>query len=218
VETISEFVNRRQIIFGLTTLGSVMKRPGEFEVTFSDEAATYIWPLVGEPGDKVTNVIDSFNRAGLNFHLAPDVRERIWKKLCLNASLSMVLAIPRLRCADFINQPASLDLIRSIVREIVGVANKERVDLDLEEVYQYVVALAKAAPDHLPSPLIDVLNCRKTEIDSLNGAVVMKARKYGIEVPYNTAIYHLVRIIENTYDKRIRELCSQGTAIPRKGR
>jgi ketopantoate reductase len=85
-------------------------------------------------------------------------------------------------------------------------------------VYQYVVALAKQAPDHLPSPLIDVLNCRKTEIDSLNGAVVMKAKKYGIEVPYNTAIYHLVRIIENTYDKRIRELCSQGSAIPRKGR
>jgi len=204
VETISEFVNRKQIIFGLTTLGSVIKGPGTIEATFADEAITRIWPLTGEPNKKVRDVVDAFKQAGLNFHLSPDVREQIWKKLCLNASLSVPLAIPRLKCGDFINQPSSLDLIRGLVFEIAAVANKEGVPIKPEEAYEYVVALAKQARDHLPSALIDVLNHRKTEIDCLNGAIVARAEKHGVEVPYNTAIYHLLRIIENTYDKSIQ--------------
>ncbi len=206
VEKISELVNEKQIVFGLTTLGSVMRGPGKIEATFSDEAATYIWPLIGEPDDKARNLIDSFRRAGLDFHLARDVRDRIWKKLCLNASLSMVLAIPRLKCGDFINQPSSLELIRGLVFEIVAVASKEGIAIEPEETYEYVLALARQAPDHLPSPLVDVLNSRKTEIECLSGAIVERARKYKVEVPYNTAVYHLIKIIENTYDKAIKAL------------
>ena len=78
------------------------------------------------------------------------------------------------------------------------------MNIDEEEVYPYVVALARQAPDHLPSPLIDVLNRRKTEIDALNGAVVKKACEYGIEVPYNTAIYNLIAIIENHHREYVR--------------
>jgi 2-dehydropantoate 2-reductase len=204
VEIISEFVNSRQIIFGLTTLGSVIKGPGMIEVTFSQSADTFVWPLVGEPWDKVQKAISAFNRAGLNFHLSPDVRERIWKKLCLNASLSVVLAIPRLKCGDFINQPSSFELIKGLVDEIVAVANNEGVILNPEEAYEYVLTLGKQAPDHLPSPLMDVLNRRKTEIDCLNGAIVEKAKQWGIEVPYNTVIYHLVKIIESTYNEFIQ--------------
>jgi 2-dehydropantoate 2-reductase len=206
VETISEFVNKKQIVFGLTTLGSVIRGPGKVEVTFSDDAATYIWPLVGEPDDRVRDLNNSFKRAGLNFQLAPDVRERIWKKLCLNAGLSMPLVIPKLKCGDFINQPSSLELIKGLVFEIASVAKTEGVDIKPEDAYEYVVALAKQAPDHLPSPLMDILNHRKTEIDCLNGAIVSKAKEYGMEVPFNTAVFYLIKIIENTYDKRIQHL------------
>jgi len=206
VETISEFVKKEQIIFGLTTLGSVIKGPGKIETTFSDEATTHLWPLSETPDDRTRELVETFRQTGLDFRLAPDVRERIWEKLCLNASLSLPLAIPRLKCGDFIGQPSSLELIRSVVSEIVAVANKEGVTIDLEETYEYIVALAKKAPDHLPSPLVDILNHRKTEIDCLNGAVVAKAKRHHIEVPYNTAIVHLIRIIENTYDKCIQDL------------
>ncbi|NIS71898.1 MAG: 2-dehydropantoate 2-reductase [Proteobacteria bacterium] len=204
VETISEFVDQKQILFGFTTLGSVTRGPGEIEATFSDEAVTHIWPLTGEPDQRVKDVVNVFKQAHLSFHLSPDVREQIWKKLCLNASFSVPLAIPRLKCGDFINQPASLDLIRALVSEIAAVANKEGVDINPEEAYEYVVGLARQAPNHLPSPLIDVINHRKTEIDCLNGAIVEKARSHGIEVPYNTAIYHLIKIMEDTYDKSIQ--------------
>jgi 2-dehydropantoate 2-reductase len=206
VEVISESVNPDQILFGLTTLGSVVLGPGRIRVTFSENAETHLGSLVGRPNEAMRRVVDAFNKAGLKFLLTPDVRERVWKKLCLNASLSMPLAIPKLRCGDFIDQPASQELVKALVSEIAAVAKKEGISLDPEAAYQYVVRLAKEAPNHLTSPLIDVLNHRKTEIDSLNGAVVEKAMRHGIEVPYNRAIYHLIRILENTYDQSIQHL------------
>jgi 2-dehydropantoate 2-reductase len=206
VETISEFVDREQIVFGLTTLGSVLKEPGKIEATFSDEAITYLWTLSEAPDDRTRALIETFRQAGLDFHLTPDVRERIWRKLCLNAGLSLPLAIPRLKCGDFIDQPSSQDLVRNLVSEIAVVAHMEGVAIDAEEAYEYVVTLAKQAPDHLTSALVDVLNQRKTEIDCLNAAIVAKANQHHIEVPYNTAIVQIIRIIENTYDKRIQHL------------
>ena len=203
VEIISEFVKKTQILFGLTTLGSVLKAPGAVEATFLDGAVTYLWPLEGKPSHTTTELVNIFTRSGLHFVLAPDVRERIWKKLSLNAGFSVLTALARLKCGDLIGRPHSLDLIRGLVFEIAAVAQREGITLDPEETLQYVVDLAKQAPDHLTSTLIDVLNRRKTEIDCLNGAVVAKAKKYGIEVPYNTAICSLIRIIEETYDKAL---------------
>jgi 2-dehydropantoate 2-reductase len=205
VDIIAEFVDPRQIIFGLTTLGSVVRGPGEIEATFSEGAPTYVWPLKREPDDQVRQVIDTFRQTGLLFELSPDVRKEIWKKVCLNAGLSVPLAIPRLKCGDFIAQPSSLELIRGLVAEIATVAGKEGVAIEPEEAYEYVVSLAKQAPEHRPSPLMDVLNRRKTEVDCLNGAIVDIAKRHGVEVPYNTAIFHLIRIIESTYDHGLRK-------------
>ena len=110
-------------------------------------------------------------------------------------------AITRLKNIDSVSQPSFLEITRGLVFEIIAVANKEGLVLNAEEEYERLIPLVEAAPNHLPSTLIDVLNHRKTEIDCLNGAVVAIAKKHGIEVPYNTVIYHLIKTIENTYDK-----------------
>lgn len=206
VEKISEFIGKKQILFGLTTLGSLIKCPGVIEVTFLEGAATYLWPLLGKPNDRAEAVVEAFNRSGLEFQLTADVRERIWKKLCLNAGFSVLTAIPRLKCGDFIEEPPALDLVRGLVYEIAAVARKEGVDIDPQSACQYVFDMGKQAPQHLTSALVDVLNQRKTEIDCLNGAIVAKAREHGLEVPYNRAIFNLITIIENTYRKSIGKL------------
>ncbi len=204
VDIISEFVNRRQVILGLTILGSAIKGPGTIEITVSEESPTYVWPAEGEVSDRIQEIVAAFNAAGLNFQLSPNVQEQIWRKLCLNAGLSILLALTRLNCGNFISQPSSLDLIRRLVFEIVSVGNKEGVMLEPEETYEYVVSLARQSPEHRSSALMDILNGRKTEIDSLNGAIVDKAKVHGIDVPCNVMVTHLIRIIENTYNQAIQ--------------
>jgi 2-dehydropantoate 2-reductase len=95
-------------------------------------------------------------------------------------------------------------LIRGLIDEICAVALREGVVIDSDEAYRYVVKLAQEAPEHRTSFLMDLLLSRKTEIDSLNGAIVAKATMYNLDVPYNRAIVSIVKTLENTYETRIR--------------
>jgi len=203
VEIISQHVDPGRIVFGLTTLGSVLRGPGWIEVTFSQGAETHVWTLKGEPTGEMRQFVGALNKSGLQIRLSSDVEERIWKKVCLNAGFSVLTAITQLSCGDLISQTASLSLIRGLIQEICHVAEKEGVKIDAEESYRYVVNLAHEAPQHKTSFLMDVIRHRKTEIDSLNGAIIEKAEKHHLAVPHNKTISNLVRIIENTYKERI---------------
>ena len=99
-----------------------------------------------------------------------------------------------------------LELIRHLILEIVVIANKEGVTLNPEAEYERIINIVKHNPNHRPSFLVDVLNQRKTEIDSFNGAIVARAKEHGLEVPYHNTIYNLLKIIENTYDQNTQHL------------
>ena len=45
----------------------------------------------------------------------------------------------------------------------------------------------------------DVMNCRKTEIDAINGAIVEQAKLYNVAAPYNRLIVDLIHAIEESY-------------------
>ena len=46
---------------------------------------------------------------------------------------------------------------------------------------------------------VDILNRRPTEIDVINGAVVARGERYGIETPINATLVALVKGIESHY-------------------
>jgi 2-dehydropantoate 2-reductase len=57
----------------------------------------------------------------------------------------------------------------------------------------------KLIPDtaeHKSSTLQDILAGKITEIDALNGAVIKLARQHHIAIPYNHAIYSIIKFLE----------------------
>jgi len=52
-------------------------------------------------------------------------------------------------------------------------------------------------PSHEPSMLQDIRAGKKTEIDALNGAVMQLGQKHNLPVPYNIAIYRIIKFMEN---------------------
>jgi 2-dehydropantoate 2-reductase len=61
------------------------------------------------------------------------------------------------------------------------------------------VLATKRGHAHRPSMLEDVEAHRRTEIESITGALVREARRVGVEVPLHTALYSLVRAKEASY-------------------
>jgi 2-dehydropantoate 2-reductase len=85
------------------------------------------------------------------------------------------------------------------------VAKAENIPLRREPILERIEE--QFAPDtashHLASMLQDMRSGRKTEIEHLNGAIVKKGRQYGIPVPYNELIYHLICMMETVREHRI---------------
>jgi len=61
------------------------------------------------------------------------------------------------------------------------------------------VLATKRGHSHRPSMLEDVEAHRRTEIESITGALVREANRVGVEVPLHTALYRLVRGKEARY-------------------
>ena len=94
-------------------------------------------------------------------------------------------------------------LVRHVIQEIIEIAKKKGIHLDLEDELERTLSYLESVRGHVSSLCLDVLNGRSTEIDSLNGAIAAEAEALGMEAPYNRTVANLVKIIEKTYDKRL---------------
>jgi 2-dehydropantoate 2-reductase len=203
VEIIHEVVPPEQILFGLTTLTSELRGPGHIEESFQGRGETYFWPLTGKVDSRAQGVCEVLNQAGIHTKILPDVEVRIWKKLVVNACYNSLSAITHLKVGDLIDQPATWEMLSAMVSEIIQVAQKRGIGLDEKEGHEFLKQVGQEARGHVPSMLVDVNQKRRTEIDCLNGAVVREGERLGVVTPYNRILCNLVRVIEDTYDKRV---------------
>ena len=102
-----------------------------------------------------------------------------------------------------ISTPEAWQLTLRIIDEIVAVAAADGGSLDREAIVDNVHKVMEAMPDHLTSMEQDVLAKRPTEVGSINGGVVKKAKALGIDAPCNETMYLLIRTIEQNYAGQI---------------
>jgi len=89
-----------------------------------------------------------------------------------------------------------LELAKAVAVEVASVANAHGIDVQIESVYRMIALACEEHGDHIPSMSQDLISKRRTEVDSLNGAVVVMAEKCGIPAPVNSMLATLVRLAE----------------------
>jgi len=204
VEILQELIPSEQILLGLTTLTSELLGPGHIEESYQGQGETHLWPLSGRVDMRTKKICSIFCQAGIHTEISPDLQLRIWKKLIINACHNSLSAITSLKSGDLIDELEVKQIFERVVAEIVQIALKKGIPLEKNEALRFLEQVAGEARGHVPSMLVDVRNKRKTEIECLNGAVIREGEKLGIPTPYNRVLYSIVRIIENTYAKRLR--------------
>ena len=122
-----------------------------------------------------------------------------WSKLLINSVVNPLAALVDARngwiSAWLRDEPAANAIMRGVVRELMAVGRRHGVDLvyaSEAEAAAAVVAAAAATADNVSSMLVDVRNGRVTEVDGMCGEVVRLGERYGIETPYNRALWELV--------------------------
>lgn len=203
VELIAEVVARDRIVKGLTTATAILRGPGAVMTNFHGETETFLWPLDGGPHPGLDAVAAAFTRAGLPAYRAPDIDYRIWRKLVINAGLTVLSAAVNVGIGPVGESAAGQELLRAIVGEVVAVAQAAGVPLALEDALAYQEELRRRAFDHVGSTTIDLQRGRLTEIDAMCGAVVREGRRLGIDTPTNLALTRIVKLIEASRPHRL---------------
>jgi 2-dehydropantoate 2-reductase len=84
-------------------------------------------------------------------------------------------------------------LFRGVAEEVEAVARADGIDLPADSVEQALATAAAVEPWGHGSLYHDLAVGRRLELESLNGEVVRRGRKHGIETPLNFAIYAALR-------------------------
>lgn len=192
-ETLSQFVPKENIIFGTTTWTAGLSGPGHAKLVGS--GSIEMENLAPEGKAFTLEVLDIFQKAGLNPIYSTNVRYSIWKKACINGTLNGLCTILNCNIAAFGSLSEARSLVETIVSEFAAVAKVEGIVLDQPQVIQAIEATydVKTQGLHFPSMYQDLItNHRKTEIDYINGAVWQKGENYQIPTPYCAFLTQLI--------------------------
>ena len=204
VELIAEIVPESRIAKGLTSSTSVVTAPGRIVNNFRGTTETFIWPVDGGSHAPLGELAELMTHAGLPTYLAPDIDYRIWRKLCVNTTLTALTAATNIAIGPIGESEAGQRLMRVIVEEVVAVANAKGIPLRFDDGFGYVEELRAKAFQHIGSTTVDMQAHRPTEIEAMNGAVAREGRRLNVPTPANAVVADIVRILEATRVNRLR--------------
>jgi len=194
IEQIARYVSRANIIAGTTSHGASMLSPGHIRHAGSGD--THIGWIMNGDVERINGIAGILSRAGFATEVSANVMELVWSKLIVNVGINALTALLRVKNGELLRMDETRDLMRMAVLEAVEVAAAAGVKFDAEEMARKVIGIATTTGENSSSMLQDILNNRKTEIDSINGAIVEEGRKHSIGTPINSVLTKLVRALE----------------------
>jgi 2-dehydropantoate 2-reductase len=182
------------VLAGTCTYGAVVPSPGTVRCTGVGRVA--LGARGGGSASAADRVGAAFRQAEIPTDVATDMPRRLWEKLAVNAGINPVTALSRIENGALLDGDAAT-IATAAARETATVANAEGVDLTAEDAEGALERVAEATAANTASMQQDVLEERKTEIDSINGHVVQRAAANDIDVPVNRTLLGLVRAWES---------------------
>jgi 2-dehydropantoate 2-reductase len=177
-----------QVLEGITSLGVKLSEDGM--VKLKGKGKTIIEEKIDEDLKKF--MAARFLEKGFEIEFAQDFEEHQYSKLFANAVINPITAITR-RQNGIVLSPLLKNTVLGVVREAVNVAARDGIRREERSVMEMVYSVAEKTSGNTSSMLQDMLKGRITEIDSINGYIIRRARKHKIEVPVNEALYELVK-------------------------
>jgi 2-dehydropantoate 2-reductase len=150
------------------------------------------------PRDKIQQVCDHFNEAGIPTALSDEIAAFLWGKVLYNCSLNALGAILNVPYGGLQEAPEVMGVMQQIIREIFNVARAKSVKLPYENADAYYKTLTEIqlppTATHRSSMLQDMAKgSRLTEIDALNGAISRYGREQGVPTPVNDVITAIIK-------------------------
>ena len=191
---LGEFVDKDHVLLGTTQHNASVKALG---VNIHGGSGQSYISSMGKNNDKVELIASTLSNAEIECTVSENVKRMIWEKLFTNISASVLTGILQKPLGYIHSDKNAWDLCTKLIQEAIIVAKADGYEFDYEQKCEGVKKVCTNSPEGLTSVYADIRNGRKTEVDTISGAVLKKANEYGIDVPYTEYSIKLIHALEN---------------------
>lgn len=138
--------------------------------------------------------VSMLQSAGFASFLSNELENRIYNKLLINAVINPLTAIFDVQNGQLPLHASRLQLMRALYMETERVLVHAGMQAPRDG-WQTVMDVCRNTSRNVSSMLSDIREGRATEIDTINGGVLMLARQYGQQAPLNEAVIELVKAL-----------------------
>jgi 2-dehydropantoate 2-reductase len=199
IEALKQYIPLEKIIAGRVIFGVVLGK-GAIEVTvFGDK--TLLGAADGKKGFKAAQKLSGiFNECGLETLAVKNILPHIWAKVIYNCALNPLATILQSSYGELLKTDATKSVMEEITREIYAVAKKNKIGMIPRTPGGYIKllfgTLIPRTAAHHPSMLQAINHGKRTEINSLNGAIVDMGYAQSVPTPVNEVLTKLIKAKE----------------------
>ena len=212
---IAEIVGEDRVLGCTVAWGATMQGPGVCELTSSPDSLTFsLGSAFKGKGNHFEEVKALLEKMG-----PVDVDENFigtrWSKLLINAAFSGMSTVLGCTFGEAAGPKDSRRIVQRIIKECIDVCDASGIRIepvqgkDIVKLLDYRNSFKKAVSFFIipiairkhallkASMLQDIERGKKTEVDSINGAVCAQGRKVGVPTPCNDKVVEIIHLIEN---------------------
>lgn len=136
--------------------------------------------------------IETMREAGFDIVTTENIKAKMWQKWIMNCVINPVTALLEVKNGELLYSAAAIQMMKQIYQECIEVATAESADIDQHKLWESIENVCSTAANNQSSMLQDILQGRRTEIDSINGAMLALGASHGLELPFNQSVVHLL--------------------------
>jgi 2-dehydropantoate 2-reductase len=199
LESMAEVVGPHRLLAGVTMLGVTKVEVNRIRHAGLGQIILGRAPASQVKDPEINASVNAFKQAGLDCQESSDIMAVLWNKLLINVGINSVTALTRLTNGRLPAIPAAWEVVTAAVQEACVVAEARGIALAAEPMSR-VKKVCQATANNYSSMLQDVLARRRTEVQAINGQIVLHGQQLKIPTPINTLLTNLIKALESGFE------------------
>ncbi|MGB3431251.1 ketopantoate reductase family protein [Achromobacter sp.] len=197
-DSVAEAIGADRLAVGIAAaFGASLPGPGH--VHHNGMSAVRMGAYASLPQADLEGIAAVWSDAGFNAQAVDNLAAMQWEKLICNVAYSAPCALTGLTIGAVMDDPHIGAVSQAAATEAWTVARALGVPIQVADPVAHVRAFGDRIREAKPSVLLDHERKRTSEIDYINGAIPVQARKAGVCAPVNETLTRLVKQREDGF-------------------
>lgn len=198
-ELLEEFTDKGHIIIGTTEDNGAVLLDGS--IRHGGMGRTNIGMLVPDKEEILPRLAQTFDACGFQTKIHENIQYLIWDKLFTNVSLSALTAVLQVPMGYIAGNAYAWEAAKELIGEAVRTAEALGLHFDAEEITERVKKTSENNPQGITSICMDIKLHRRTEVETISGAVVRAAERAGVLVPAHRMVVNMIHALESRQEE-----------------